>query len=340
MAVLWIEGFDSFGTTDGAAPVGLSAKYESNNIVANMTVRDGRFAGNSLRVRGGGGQSGYITTPNLGNVPTIATGFAFKRVATLVDFRIVSLREGDDATEGINLRGRTDGKLELYLGASLLATTAVAHLAADSWRHIELKVTVAEAGSYEVRVNGETVLSGSADTRAGSADYANRVRLFGRDEAATAGNQYDDWWVGTDFLGDKKVVTTFPVADGDSSDFTPSTPGDNFAMVDENPSDGDSTYVESSTPGATDLYTHGSVGAGVSIAAVQVNVVAKKTDVTNFDMHLAVKSGVTTDDGAAVTVAATDYAGYSRILETDPDTGVAWTPSGLSAAQFGPKIAT
>jgi hypothetical protein len=342
MAVLWLEGFDSFGTTVGSAAIGLTQKYQSNNITANMLVREPRIEGAnqgySLRIRGGGGQTGYITTPNLGNVATIVVGFGFKRAATLVDFRIVGLRESDDATEGVNLRGRADGKLDVYNGATLIATTTEAQIAADTWCHIELKVTVAEAGSYEVRVNGNTVLSGSADTRAGSNNYANRVRLFGRDEATTAGNQFDDWFVADDdFRGDRKILTVFPAADV-QSDFGPSAGSDNYANVDDNPPDADSTYNESSTPGAADLFTNVALATANGIDCVQVNIVAKKTDTTDFDMNLVAKSGATTSDGTAAVVNSTDYANYARILETDPDTGVAWTLEGLNAAQFGPKV--
>ncbi|WP_425616693.1 hypothetical protein NA78x_000347 [Anatilimnocola sp. NA78] len=334
MSVLWIEGFDSFGTS-GAA-VGLQSKY-TGNVFANMDVDSPRFTGYSLRLRGGGGQNGYITTPNLGNVATICTGFSYYP-RTLLNAYIVELREADNSTSGMNIRMQTDGKISLYRNNTLIATTAISVLSAATWHHIELKVTIANSGTYELRVNGVNVLSGSADTREGSNDYCNRVRLVGPDAIVGQAPSFDDWWIADAFLGDRKVMTIFPDADGDSSDFTPSTGGDNYAMVDDNGPDDDSTYVQSDTPGDSDLYTHGNVSGASSIIAIQANIVARKTDVTDFDMNLTVKSGSTEDDGAAVTVSSTDFANYTRILETDPDTGVAWTQSGLNSAQIGPKV--
>jgi hypothetical protein len=335
MAVLWIEGFDSFGAS--GAPAGLTTKYPSNNIVSNFQVSTGRISAYAMLLRGGGGQNGFITTPNLGSIATICTGFAFKP-QSLLNTYIVELREADNSTSGVNIRMQTDGKVGLYRNNTLLGITAATVLSAATWHHIELKVTVANSGTYELRVNGVNVLSGSDDTREGSNDYCNRVRLVGPDELAVNCPIYDDWFIAEDFLGDRKIITIFPDADGDSSDFTPSTGGDNYLMVDDNPQDDDSTYVESSTPGDSDLYTHGNVAGASSILAIQPNIVAAKTDVTDFDMNLTVKSGSTTDDGTAVTVNSTDYVNFTRVLETDPDTGVAWTQSGLNSAQIGPKV--
>jgi hypothetical protein len=176
MSVLWIEGFDSFGVTLDAAADSLEYKYTSSQKTTDMSVVAGRFAQYAMRIKGGGGQTGYVTTPNLGNIGTIVTGFGFKP-QVLMDTRMVVLREGDDSTEGVNVRQRADGKIDVYRGNTLLATSGDVVLTANTWHHIELKVTVSDTGSYEVRVNGVVAVSGSGDTRAGSNDYCNRVRL-------------------------------------------------------------------------------------------------------------------------------------------------------------------
>lgn len=54
------------------------------------------------------------------------------------------------------------------------------------------------------------------------------------------------------------VTSSVPIADV-QSDFTPSSGGDNFAMVDEDIRDSDSTYNESSTQGDRDLFTFGNM---------------------------------------------------------------------------------
>src|SRR5690606_30150679 len=161
-----------------------------------------------------------------------------------------SLREADDATEGINLRVGTDGSLSIYLGNSLIATSVTTPININTWYYIELKVVVDGSGSYEVRVDGVNVLSGSTDTQAGANPYANRVRLHGAATGTGPQTQFDDWYVcdgsgsiNNDFLGGRRIITYFTADTGDSSDFTPDE-GDNYARVNDNPRDGDDSYVE------------------------------------------------------------------------------------------------
>ena len=65
---------------------------------------------------------------------------------------------------------------------------------------------------------------------------------------------------------------------------------------------------------------------------------AKDSDATSLALSTLVKSGAAEDAGTGEVIASATYRCLRRISETDPATGVAWTVSGLNAAQFGVKV--
>lgn len=348
MSLLWIEGFEQYGTSNGSDMDGLEEKYPDSIFDATRTeIADGRITGKSLvHVPTSSSTLLFLTTPNLGNMATVICGFGLKATGTLQANRFFSIIENDTTTEGINLRFSSGGFIQIYRTNSLIATTAEAVFAQGIWHHIEVKVTVHNtAGAYEVKVNGTTVLSDTnVNTRGGTTNnYANRVQLISAAGGVGPTRSFDDWYVcdatgdtNNNFLGDNVVMTIFPNNSGDSTDFTPAD-GDNYANVDENPLDGDSSYVESATPGHLDLYNFSNLTLE-NIKGVQINAVCKKTDSTDFDINLPAKSGSTVDSGSAQTVSHTSYLNKHRILEVDPDTEEAWTDSGINSAQFGIEV--
>ena len=79
-----------------------------------------------------------------------------------------------------NLRLSTTGQIAAGAGYStILGQTTDPALSTDNWHYIEVKVVVHDtAGSYEIRVDGVTVLSDTdVDTRGGDDDGAPPVRI-------------------------------------------------------------------------------------------------------------------------------------------------------------------
>jgi len=338
----FIDGFDQYGTV-ASVPSGVEEVWPSNNNPVNFRVRAGRIGGESLEIVVSSG-TGFITTKNLGNLATIISGVALNVQNALTTNIIMEIREDDNTTQGFNVLLNSDGKLSARRGTTTLATTAAAQVVLNTWVYIEMKVSVAEAGSYDIRVNGVSVLSnGSVDTRAGTTNnYGNRVRLYGPVGGAGSGHFYDDFYVcdatgsvNNDFLGDRRVVTIFPNADTADEDFALSAGSDSFALLDDNGLDDDTTYVESATVTDRDLFDFENVGALANINGIQHSVIARKTDVDNFELDLVTKSSSTTDVAASQTVGSTSYDSFFRIQELDPNTAAAWTGTNLDAAQFG-----
>lgn len=358
MALLFIEGFDNYGTTINAvpSPAGVMRLRTYLNWMSSETyarIVAGRLGGYAM-LRGWSAASSTTCVRSTVNTdPTLVCGFAMKLSNLEASNIIVSFNYSTVA--GVHIKSRSDGELDIYRQGSssdeYVATSNGAGLTTDTWYYIELKVYVhATAGTYELRVNGVNVCSGGGvDTRprTGATTYTySHVVMF---PAWThTGNTIiiDDWYilngadsVNSDFLGDSRVVTIRPDGEGDSTQFTPDS-GSNYARVNEEVCDDDTSYVQDATANEKDLYTYGGLGGVLSsIAGIYVQTECLRTDATAFNIKTVCKSGVTESDGAAQTVPNLTYFTRSQIMETDPNTtGGAWTSTTLEAAQFGFKV--
>lgn len=343
MALKWIEGFETFGSTNGVALSNPARKYEVTGPSV-MLVDTGRIAGTCCRFDS---NSAILTTPNLTTNATLIVGVALKVSAypSANDQRIISLRGG--GTENINVRMRTNGEFSVFRGNTSLVTTTGAAPGIDTWFYLELKVLTANTGgTYELRINGVNVASsGSADTQDSSTAYSDSVRF---QAPQTNGDLYiDDWYVcdgsGTannNFLGSQKVEAIYPNAEGATINFTPSTGTDNSALIDENPSNSDTDYVESGTVTNKDTYDYSALASiSAGIKGVQINTEVRETDATPFSLISVIRSNLTESDDAGQAIGSSTYVNRHRISETDPNTAIAWTAAGINAAQFGIKVA-
>ena len=352
--LLWIEGFDNFGTGVGSAPspTGVVArKYASVNWETSMDVETGRLGGYALQLQFDNGC--YFSPGDVTTNDTVVLGFAVKWKTSwpnLLYKRFASLYDG--ATLGMNLAMTANGEVEVRRGTTTLKTTSGLGLSLGAWAYFEFKVTCADSGSYELRVNGVTVASDTGvNTKAGTHNYHTTFRLTG-----TSGNDggaaiYDDLYFldgsdggngNKDFLGDMRVVTIRPDGD-DTVQWTPGTGTDHYALVDEivagtEDDDAGGDYVEDTVSDHKDLYTYAAL-AGVTsgIKGIQVNTDARITDAGSFTLKSVVKSGETesADEGQAISVAT--YTTKSRVVEADP-AGGAWSVSAVNAVKAGVQV--
>lgn len=196
------------------------------------------------------------------------------------------------------------------------------------------------AGTFEVRVNGVSVLSGSgADTRNGGA--VGTINVF-RITTSGASDDFDDMTgspAAADWKNTPRVIGQLPNSDGGVSQWTCSTGTTHYAMVDEATPGGDTDYLSSATPNDRDVWGYPSVGVGTgaTVYAVMQRIWARKDDagVRTID-GVARIGGVNYDGGAAFPLTAT-YAPYEQIRTVDPSTTAAWTVAGVNAAELGIK---
>lgn len=339
MALLWVEGFEHFGTT-GAPTPDIDRKYPTTNRTANMSgIETGRI---SRCLNTSTTSNPYFQTPDLGTIATIITGFAF-RFSQSAHGQIVAYVIDGNGALGCNLAMFASNKLLFRRGSTILAASNVA-LREEAWNVIELKLTIHDTtGTAILRINGVEQFSlTSTDTKVGSSTTAQGFRYYGNSTAQAF--SYDDLYIcdatgstNNDFLGSIRVDGILPNAAGDQTDWTPSA-GANYAAVDENPQDDDTTYVEDSVSANFDLYNYASMPSVGTILGLQVNGTGRETDVTNYTLKQPVKSGTTTDTDAGVVLNTTSFITKIRVLEQDPDTSAAWIESGVNAVQVGVEV--
>jgi uncharacterized protein YbaA (DUF1428 family) len=250
----------------------------------------------------------------------------------------------DNGTEQVSVRLDASGHVLFSRNGTTLATSTSVMLL-NTWYHVEVKSTIhPSTGTYEVRVNGSATgwipATTGANTRASANSQITEFYL-GATGAGITG-RFDDFYildttgsVANDFVGPQKIITIFPNAAGNYSQWTGNYAA-NFANVNELTADADSTVNQSSTVNQIDSFAFDDVPAG-TITAIQHAIQARQ------------------DAGAARSIAAfqrsgsTDYVGTTQALagshvflldpkSTNPDTSAQWSASGLNAAEFGYKL--
>lgn len=94
-----------------------------------------------------------------------------------------------------------------------------------------------------------------------------------------------------------RVRTRFPDADGTTTNWTPDTGTVNYTQVDDNPDDGDTTYVESSTANHIDLYEFPAQEADVrNVLMTQVCATVKETATPGGSEEIAMRSRHSTNE--------------------------------------------
>ncbi len=340
MALLWADGFENYGTSVGSAPSPAGIMARKYGVMAYEDIRTriqaGRVSG--YAVDNWADDAGYFGQVGLTYNDTVVLGVAYYFTGTQQNYPI---RLYDGTTMGVSLYKDYEGELSVTRGAgTVLGRTAGLSLAPRHWYYLELKVQCATSGTYELRVGGTTVLSGSGNTKLGSHDYHDGFRFSG----GSAAGRFDDLYFldasGTDnndFLGNVCVVTARPDAAGDSTQWTPDS-GDNYARVNEAVCGDDTNYVQDGTTDDLDLYNYAAPARLTGVHGIIVCNDCKEMDATAFNIKTVCKSASTTSADAGQAIGSTTYKTRRRVMEQDPDGPVDWTPTSVGAAQFGVQV--
>jgi hypothetical protein len=113
----------------------------------------------------------------------------------------------------------------------------------------------------------------------------------------------------------------------------------NWQNVNQQVQDGDTTMNYSNIVGATDSYlTNGLPVSPQSIVVAQVRELVRMSDTGARTMQTYFKSGANVTLGAPVILATSyQYMPFQQYA-TDPNTGAAWTVSGINAIEVGLKV--
>lgn len=247
------------------------------------------------------------------------------------------------------LRRTSTGGLTAHKGdGTLLASSATGILAAGTWYFIEAKIVVDDTtGSFIVKLNGQTVINFTGDTRNGQTDaliYQISYEFTGG-SSNTEVFWIDDIYflngagsVNNNFIGDCKVLTLYPNGNGNYSQGVGSDGNsvDNYLLVDEPGTPNTSDYVAFANTGDKDTYTFEDLPAG-TVYGIAQRAYASKSDAGSRTMRNIQRIAGTdyasaVDQGLSVTPT---YLGKSDLMQVSPATAVLWTVAEINAAEFG-----
>jgi hypothetical protein len=234
------------------------------------------------------------------------------------------------------------GAVTVYSSA-MVAETGPGVIALGQYYGIEIEITIGSStGAVQIWVNGFQVLTATGlNTQRSSNAYANQVAIGDIADNNLSG-YFDDFrvWDSTGSsqnapLGtDSRVVTKLPSGAGSTTQWTPNGAAANWQCVDDNPPDGDTTYVSSSTIDNVDTYAMPTAGFTAAPVTVVSRIYARKDDGATRAEEIGVQSSGSALSGGNPTLGST-YAFYDGNCSVeDPHTLAPWTAAGADAAEF------
>lgn len=211
---------------------------------------------------------------------------------------------------------------------------------------IEMMVTICAhgqlTGAVQCWLDGKLVipLTTGLDTAGSSTPYANRITLGGA--VGGFGNiaMSTDYWVVWDNTGttenaptgnDFTKLTKLATGPGDLTNWTPNGAASNWQCVNENPPDGDTTYVSSSSL-ILDSYGVGVANFVTAPTMVVSRALVRKDDGATRAIEVGVRSAGSNGFGSPVTVGS-GYTFVDSCISVDPHTLTKVTAAAADAYQ-------
>lgn len=335
MSLQLIEGFDYYNSLSFASLRGWS---QSTGGITSVGWSGGRFGGLCYNSTGDGFSA---LTKSVTGGTTLVLGAAIFVSSTGTTGEMLTLKSG--STQVCRLQVQSTGNpLRVLNSGSTVIATGTTPINSNTWCYVEVKCFVNTGtpanGSVAVQLNG---VSEIAPTTGNFGSSSMNAITIGPQVNFVHG-AVDDVYVldttGTtnnNFLGDVRVTTHYPNADGTHSQWSPTGGGSHFSQVNEHPPDGDTTYVSDANPGDIDTYAFDDVDGGATVFGVQANLYARKDDANTRQIAPVVRQAGTDYVGTTATLGS-GYAYYSQLYDTDP-TGSAWTATNFNADEFGVK---
>lgn len=283
-----------------------------------------------------------VNSPSFSNVSSIYVGFAVNLTSLSGTVHtIISLMDG--GTQQITITRETDGSIKIRRGGvagTVLGSSAAGVLnVAGVFFHVQVFASIhSSAGSAEVRVEGATVASASGvNTNNSGVAQVNALQLVGPSGSDTI--KFDDLWVDdSSFLGDMKIETLFPSANGANNNFTANGAANAYQCCDETPANDDTDYASSGTVNDKQTFALTNLLSTVGqVKAVKITHRSRKDDVGARTVAPLLITQSVESQRATVSL-STSYGTFSEVLINDPADSNPFTISNLNAAEVGMKI--
>jgi hypothetical protein len=295
-------------------------------------------------IRTTAGQNNYLGRNLSSNQATLIVKLAINTASlpTTNDGGFIQL--ADVGNDQCTLCVTPAGGISLYKGRGasgvLQVQTAPGLISPNLWYGIETKITVnGSVGICSVWVNGFQVLAATGIATQNTANaYANQI--FIGDMNNQFGNMMMDDFRVWDSTGstqnsplgtDSQLLTSLSIGPGAVTGWAANGAAANWECTDDNPPDGDTTFVSASAASTADAYTMANPGLTRPPAMVVARSMVRAAS-GSPTMEIGVSSSGSTAGGSTITPTSS-YAFVDACIVLDPATGVAWTAAGANAAQ-------
>lgn len=319
MALIFIEGFD-----DGLIATkgwGAQAYNSLPGIVA------GRFGGGAANRNS---STGFLRPYSTALTGTIILGVALNPTSFTQTYTLF--------THGVaRVKIVAGGAVALYRADNdtQVAVSSGAVWPSGGWRYAELKYTPT-TGACEVRVDSNVVVSGTVPTATSITslvfDYTpggvtcNVDDIYVLDTTGTSNNNY---------LGDVRVQTLLPSADGSNLGMTPDTGTTHYNRVNEASPD-TTSYVYTPNTGIKDSYRYQQLATNTaSVYGLAITSYASKDAAGTANISTLVRLGGADYVNATVHPLSASWAISTDIYQTRPSDSAPWTPTDVNGAEFG-----
>ncbi len=341
MSILFIDGFDHYATAE------IKRKWDRAGGFETIETSDPRRSGSSyLRISAGSGAR-YVSKTLIGIPNTVVMGFALRIGSYAGHQGIIHLNRKGASTCTVQIAA--DGSIEVRrgsFGGTLIEASAAAVIPINAWTYIEAKIYIHDsAGTYEVRVNGVSVVDGDTVDTKGESDAGSDSAFIFSPAVGGASIDIDDLYIDdADFQGDCRVDTLWPSGAGNYAEWTPAPSGtDNHNNVDDaTDQDDDATYNETGVLNEIDSFAFDNIDAitGSEIKAVAVTLAARKTDAGARKITPLMRMGGSDYLGTEVDIFDT-YLTLQEVFENPLDApSEAWEDSDVNDAEVGLKLTT
>lgn len=242
----------------------------------------------------------------------------------------------DGTTIQANLAISATGVISVQRNGSTTLASTTETFPLNAWLFVQVRYVIANAGSFEVWVDGRSVLSGSGDTQQTANAYANGWGC------GIGGGRYTNFVIYSETGNAPNARTPetvcysdIPNGAGASSAWTPSA-GSNYQNVDEAPADNDTTYNSAASAPLDDLYAYPSpVPASAVVYAVACECDARRDDAGTNTVDLLCRAGGTTQASGTPYNLTSSYTRFKRVWDLDPSTGLPWSTANANGSQVG-----
>jgi hypothetical protein len=292
---------------------------------------------------------GLVWDYSVGDITEVYVRFGFYKDGPVNNFsytRISFLNDGTTLAY-FDIGSTSVQTPKAYVNAGLVATSSRS-LVDDTWYLLEFYFKLDDAaGAMQSKINGVADIEYAGDTKPTTDAVFDTVRF--KTQYNTAYQYFDDiaindtnGSVDNSWCGDGYVVALKPNAIGDVTGLTNSagTTDANYTFVDDIPSDGDTTYVYSSTTDLYDLYNLTATSLPANTVVTRVWGEARGKDPDAGNVAIVMQAYPTTDLWESTADSLT--TAYAQVLgdyyTQNPATTDTWASTDLDNLQIGVKI--